>query len=245
MDQLRELHLFAGAGGGILGGLLLGHLPVCAVEIDPYCQQLLLKHQHAGRLPRFPIWDDVCTFDGVPWRGRVDVVCGGFPCQDISAAGKGAGFSGSRSGLWREYARILGEIRPRYAFIENSPMLTLRGLDVVLSDLAALGMDAVWCCLGVDDIGAPHLRKRLWILANANSPRLAQWSGQRDDSCEEQSPTERAGWWESEPNVGRVAHGVAHRVDRLKALGNGQVPACAALAWDILIHEACCALSHS
>ena len=97
---MRELHLFAGAGGGILGGMLLGHTTVGAVEIEPYCRRVLLQRQRDGILPKFPIWDDVCTFDGKPWRGKVDVVCGGFPCQDISVAGKGTGITGERSGLW-------------------------------------------------------------------------------------------------------------------------------------------------
>ena len=112
--QLNELHLFAGAGGGILGGILLGHEPVCAVEIKPYCRETLLQRQRDGLLPRFPIWDDVRTFDGTPWRGLVDVVCGGFPCQDISCAGTGRGLQGTRSGLWSELARILGEVVPRF-----------------------------------------------------------------------------------------------------------------------------------
>jgi DNA (cytosine-5)-methyltransferase 1 len=122
---MNELALFAGAGGGILGGKLLGWRTKCAVEIDPYARKVLLARQRDGILEPFPIWDDVCTFDGTPWRGKVDVVCGGFPCQDISAAGKGAGITGERSGLWGEMARIIGEIRPKYAFVENSPMLTL------------------------------------------------------------------------------------------------------------------------
>ena len=89
---MRELHLFAGAGGGILGGMLLGHTTVCAVEIEPYCRQVLLQRQRDGILPKFPIWDDVCTFDGKTWRGKVDIVAGGFPCQDISSAGGGQEF---------------------------------------------------------------------------------------------------------------------------------------------------------
>ena len=106
---LRELALFAGAGGGILGGHLLGWRTVAAVEIEDYPRAVLLQRQADGILPRFPVWDDVCTFNGKPWRGKVDVISGGFPCQDISAAGKGAGISGERSGLWSEFARIIGE----------------------------------------------------------------------------------------------------------------------------------------
>src|SRR4051812_43983099 len=149
--RMNELHLFAGAGGGILGGMLLGHTCVCAVEIEPYCRAVLLQRQRDGILPRFPVWDDVRTFDGKPWRGRVDIVCGGFPCQDISAAGKGAGITGERSGLWGEMRRIVGEVGPRFVFVENSPVLTSRGLGTVLGDLAALGYDARWGVLSAAD----------------------------------------------------------------------------------------------
>ena len=164
---LRELALFAGAGGGILGGHLLGWRTVCAVEWADYPRRVLLARQRDGILPRFPIWDDVQTFDGNPWRGRVDVVSGGFPCQDISAAGKGAGIDGARSGMWFHMARIVREVRPRFVFVENSPMLTSRGLGRVLGDLAAMGYDAEWCVLGAVDVGAPHRRDRIWIVAHA------------------------------------------------------------------------------
>lgn len=162
---MNELHLFAGAGGGILAGQLLGHTTVCAVEYEPYAQACLVARQNDKTFPPFPIWDDVRTFDGKSWRGVVDVVAGGFPCQDISAAGRGAGITGERSGLWGEMARIVGEVRPRYVFVENSPMLTTRGLGRVLGDLSEMGFDAEWCVLGADDLGAPHIRKRIWLLA--------------------------------------------------------------------------------
>ena len=165
---MNELALFAGAGGGILGGKLLGWRTVCAVEWEPYPASVLCARQNDKILAPFPIWDDVRTFDGKPWRGIVDVVSGGFPCQDISAAGHGAGISGSRSGLWSEMARIIGEVRPRYAFVENSPMLTSRGLGTVLGDLAAMGFDARWGVVSAADIGAPHLRERIWIVGHAN-----------------------------------------------------------------------------
>jgi len=174
---VNELHLFAGAGGGILGGQLLGHRCVCAVEIDPYAQAVLIARQNDGTFPSFQIFDDVQNFDGRPWRGIVDIVAGGFPCQDVSIAGKGAGLDGERSGLWSHFARIIGEVRPRYAFIENSPMLVNRGLDRVLCDLASLGFDAQWCVLSASDCGAPHKRDRIWILANANNS--GQHSNQR------------------------------------------------------------------
>ena len=315
---MNELALFAGAGGGILGGKLLGWRTVCAVEWEPYPASVLVARQNDGILPPFPIWDDVQTFDGKPWRGIVDVVSGGFPCQDISAAGRGAGIDGERSGMWREMARIIHEVRPRFAFVENSPMLTSRGLGTVLGDLAEMGFDAKWGVLGAADVGANHQRDRIWIVArnvansvftwewrdkwegkikknvdaNSNSvndalrgndknyeEKLVKWgnefrgsfnnSGERyKESAREskgladttsirqqksgkyeQSISSKKGcdwkanyvesigssnFWGIEPNVGRVADGVAARVDRLKAIGNGQVPLCAAEAWRIL-----------
>ena len=141
---MNELALFAGVGGGILGARLLGLRTVCAVEINTFCARRLMQRQNEGHLPPFPIWDDVCTFDGRPWRGIAQVVSGGFPCQDISQAGKGAGIDGERSGLWGEMSRIIGEVRPKYVLVENSPMLVHRGLTRVTSDLAKMGYDAKW-----------------------------------------------------------------------------------------------------
>ena len=296
---LSELALFAGAGGGILGGKLLGWRTVCAVERDQYAASVLAQRQNDGLLEAFPIWDDVQTFDGRPWRGVVDVISGGFPCQDISVAGKGAGIDGERSGMWRHMARIIGEVRPRYVFVENSPMLIHRGLARVLGDLSQMGYDSRWCIMGADDAGAPHRRKRIWILAYtesgkariktqrerrkgfggrgqethvANSNSIDGWPGARrgnrtktgndgqDMACpigeRQQRPwshwfsgdpaEKREGEtdntfadrikriWGIESRLCRVAHGVAHRVDRLKAIGNGQVPSVAALAFEKL-----------
>lgn len=174
---MNELALFAGAGGGILGGHLLGWRTVCAVERDAFAAAVLAQRQNDGCLEPFPIWSDVETFDGRPWRGIVDIVSGGFPCTDISCAGKGAGIDGEASGLWREMARIIGEVRPRHALVENSPMLTVRGLGRVLGDLAAMGYDAQWGVLSAADAiwadclsrgdrpALDHLRERIWIVA--------------------------------------------------------------------------------
>ena len=179
---MNELALFAGAGGGILGGMLHGWRTVAAVEIEDYPRRVLLQRQADGSLPRFPIWDDVRTFDGKQWRGKVNVVSGGFPCQDISAAGKGAGIEGERSGLWSEFARIIGEVRPRYVLVENSPMLVGRGLTRVLGDLAEMGYDARWGIIGAHHAGAPHKRDRIWIvgeLADADTLGLPRpWAEQ-------------------------------------------------------------------
>jgi DNA (cytosine-5)-methyltransferase 1 len=267
MEKLNELALFAGAGGGILGGKLLGWRTVCAVEWEQYPACVLAARQNDGLLPPFPIWDDVQTFDGKPWRGIVDVVSGGFPCQDISAAGKGVGIDGERSGMWREMARIISEVRPKYAFIENSPMLATRGLGTVLEDLAKLGFDAEWGVLGAADVGAKHQRDRIWIVARQRE--LFSYTNNRDIRGEQQSQSpsqtpresgnvanannsirgwERWGVWSNknsqskwdlhsifnQPEPIRMADGVAARVDRLKAVGNGQVPQVAGIAWKLL-----------
>ena len=245
---MNELALFAGAGGGILGGHLLGWRTVCAVEWEPYPASVLCARQNDKILPTFPIWDDVQTFDGKPWRGIVDVVSGGFPCQDISAAGKGTGITGERSGMWREMARIIGEVRPRYAFVENSPMLTVRGLGTVLGDLAEMGFDAKWGVLGAADVGANHKRDRIWITAELHPPpKMAYASHIRCNRSRESWPPQRWEYKQLERLLEQVAQtgipagkhnrihdGVAARVDRLKAIGNGQVPLCAATAWRIL-----------
>lgn len=189
---MNELALFAGAGGGILGGHLLGWRTVCAVERDAYAAQVLAARQNDGTLRPFPIWSDVCSFDGRPWRGIVDVVSGGFPCQDISAAGNGAGIDGKRSGLWGEMARIVREVQPCYVFVENSPMLTSRGLGRVLGDLASMGFDSEWGSISAADAGAPHLRERIWIVANARRGRCGpEIKGQMEQP--RRTEAERAG----------------------------------------------------
>lgn len=166
---MRELALFAGGGGGIIGSHLMGWETVCAVEIEDEPRRVLLARQRDGYLPRFPIWDDVRTFDGMPWCGRVDIVTGGFPCSDISPAGSGIGIDGGKSGLWREMARIISEVRPSYVFVENSSYLIRRGLAVVLGDLAEMGYDARWGIVSASDAGAVHKRERCWIFAYIDS----------------------------------------------------------------------------
>jgi len=235
---MNELALFAGAGGGILGGLLQGWKTVCAVEWEPSAREILAARQNDGSLEPFPIWDDVQTFDGRPWRGVVDVVSGGFPCQDISAAGKGAGISGERSGMWGHMARIIGEVRPRCALVENSPELTHRGLGTVLGDLAEMGYNAKWGVLGAGRLGGCHNRERIWVLAHDSN--LHKYEGdypfqeiQRRAIASSVTTSERC-WWKTVPEVGRVADGVANRLDRARAIGNGQVPGVASLALEIL-----------
>ena len=241
-QRLRTFHLFAGAGGGILADILLGHIPVGACEIEDYPRAVLLQRQRDGILPEFPIWDDIRTLDGKPWRGLVDVVAGGFPCQDISSAGRGAGLAGERSGLWSEMARIIGEIRPRFAFVENSPMLTCRGLGRVLGDLAEMGYDARWCVLGACDAGADHKRERMWILADSEKVRtvpslqVLQQGRQLQGKPGRVYGKARIYRLYHEPTV-RSVDDVAYWLDRHFCIGNGQVPQVAALAWQILTED--------
>ena len=249
---MKVLDLFSGIGGFSLGLERAGMKTVAFCEIEPFCRRVLAKHW-----PGVPIYDDVRTLtaqrlaaDGI----SVDVICGGFPCQDISTAGNGAGLAGERSGLWREYARLIGEVRPRFVFVENVAALLARGLGDVLGDLAALGYDAEWHCIPAAAIGAPHRRDRVWIVAHTPRQRCekegglrryqsTQWVAgggetvpdpdgegverQRDLSSRigaELANASNGGWWSVEPDVGRVAHGIPDRVDRTSALGNAVVP---------------------
>ena len=250
-ENLNELALFAGAGGGILGGKLLGWRTVCAVEWEQYPASVLCARQNDGLLPPFPVWDDVQTFDGKPWRGIVDVVSGGFPCQDLSAGGSRAGIDGERSGLWKEMVRIVGEVRPRFVFVENSPMLVNNGLDRVLADLSKLGFDAKWGIVGGDAVGAPHRRERFWLVANAHSHRLHERASKRDNLhgqkiCENKQKNWNGVWRETDKCLSfddwkafarkfyGMDDGMASRMDRVKACGNGQIPQVAATAWRML-----------
>src|SRR5262245_21910241 len=164
-SDVHVLDLFSGIGAFSLGLERAGMRTVAFCEIDKFCHRVLRKHW-----PDVPIYDDVRELTGERLRADgivADVICGGFPCQDISVAGKGAGLDGARSGLWKEYSRILGEVRPQYAIVENTSALLGRGLSTILGELAALGFDAEWHCIRAADIGAPHIRDRIWIVAHA------------------------------------------------------------------------------
>ena len=272
---LNELALFAGAGGGILGGKLLGWRTACAVEIERHARLVLLARQNDGSLEPFPVWDDVRTFDGRPWRGLVDVVSGGFPCQDVSVAramwGRD-GLDGERSGLWREMLRIVGEVRPAYVFGENSPALRTNGLDEIIAALASIGYDSRWITLGAESVGLNHKRHRLWFYAadthreglEGHAGNDAGEKGRQDPigsaadvafrscafcgyiheeecgaygcaNCEADGPGGNYDYGTGLlPRIAGMGHGVADWLDRIKAVGNGQVPAVAALAWKIL-----------
>ena len=302
MNKLRLLDLFSGIGGFSLGLERTGGFETVAFcEIEPFPRKILNKHW-----PEVPIYEDIRDLTASRLRAdgiAVDAICGGFPCQDISTAGKGAGIEGERSGLWSEYARLIGELRPRVVFVENVAALLSRGLDKVLGDLASLGYDAEWHCIPASAIGAHHHRDRVWIIAYADGCDVSDKSREVQSSAEapQGAPQgehgewlrpelsavcsnvanpvgagleghagnvadgDKPGWqpsiayrpvgsgglrkllsdtgcrrgerergrlgggsrafgWLSEPDVGRVAHGVPDRVHRLKALGNAVVP---------------------
>ena len=239
--------LFAGIGGLDLGLERAGMECKWQVEIDDYARRVLAKHW-----PNVRRWDDIKTFptDALrpKWepgpRGRriresnpqpspwiVDLICGGFPCQDISTAGKRAGLHGDRSGLFFEAIRVVELLQPRWLLLENVAGLLARGLDEVLGTLASIGFDAEWHCLQAADFGAPHIRDRVFIIANANGQHHRP--GNDGDAATFRAATEsrKAGgkiqpceWWATQPELGRVAHGIPSRVDRLRGIGNAVVP---------------------
>lgn len=240
---MYELALFAGGGGSILAGKLLGRRTICAVEIDSGARRIMLDRQRDGILEQFPIWDDIRTFDGQPWRGNIDIVTGGFPCQDISICGSGIGIDGKRSGLWVEMARIIREVRPKFVFVENSPEITSRGLGKFLGDLANLGMDARWGVFSAAANGAAHKRRRFYLVAyphrqqmeSMDIPKslfLDQKESRRRQFTRAVNATLSANDYSSMPRDPDV---LARGMDGLKATGNGWVPIVAARAFISLI----------
>mgnify|MGYP003111711868 CR=1 FL=1 len=177
---MNVLDLFSGIGGFSLGLERAGFKTVAFCEVDKKCQAVLKKHW-----PDVPMFDDVSNLKGKDIEEKIDVICGGFPCQDISLAGKGAGLAGKRSGLWSEFYRLIKEIRPKYAIIENVSALRSRGLDQVLRALSEIGYDAEWHCITAASIGAPHRRDRIWIVAYSSNEGIdrGQWK-QADDAIE-------------------------------------------------------------
>lgn len=222
---MNELALFAGAGGGILAGHMLGWRTVCAVEWNAYAASILCARQNDGFLPPFPVWDDVRTFDGRPWRGVVDVVSGGFPCQAFSTAARGAN---NAEDLWPEMRRVVADVAPWCVFAEN---VAERAIDHAADDLESMGYKTKAIPLSARDLGADHIRPRFWLLAYADSHRELL----RAKHAEVAERTElQASVWGCDPRVARMANGLADRMDRIAATGNGQVPIVAAHAWRCL-----------
>lgn len=214
--------LFAGAGGGLLASYLLRWRTVCAVEINEYCRASLAARQNDGTLPGFPIWDDIKTFDGKPWRGRVDVVSGGFPCQAYSTAARGRSKAAE---LWPEMRRVVTEVAPRFVFAENT---SKAAIEWAADDLEALGYKTHCIALSAADLGALHDRKRYWLRAYTDyEGQLC--SGFNAEMAE--LPDIRKALWGAFPGEPGMASRLAHRMDRFRAIGNGQVPLVAATAW--------------
>ena len=246
---MRHGSLFSGIGGFSLGlESTQGFETVAFCEVDEKAQRVLKKHWS-----HVPIYPDVSTLKGSD-LGTIDVICGGFPCQDISLAGKGAGLEGGRSGLWWEFHRLIKETSPKFVIIENVSALRSRGLDQVLRSLFEIGYDAEWHCLPASSVGAPHQRDRIWIISypsqavadtdHTGSQGGLSWRQGKEWKAElgylgrcstvDGQPIEN--FWATEPNVGRVAHGVPNRVDRLKQLGNAVVPQIPELIGKAILH---------
>lgn len=222
--KLRVLDLFSGIGGFSLGLERTGGFETVAFcEIEPFCRNVLAKHW-----PGVPIYDDVRTLTADALRRdgiAVDVICGGFPCQDISVAGKQAGIDGARSGLWAEIARLSGELRPRFVIVENVAALLGLGMGLVLGDLAEIGFNAEWHCIPASAVGAPICRDRVWLVAWPNENGFQGWGAHAERLLGE-APLVAGDVWGSipVPRLYRSRNGVPHLVDRLAALGNAVVP---------------------
>ena len=193
---MNVLDLFSGIGGFSLGLERAGMRTVAFCEIEPFCRSVLKKHW-----PDVPIFEDVTKLKASDINEQVNVIAGGFPCQDISTAGRGAGLSGSRSGLWFEYHRLINEIQPQFAIIENVSALRSRGLDEVLRSLAKIGYDAEWHCIPASAVGAPHRRDRIWIVAYPQSDGWQQRNTHCGGGVEGASARQECGPWDSREDV--------------------------------------------
>ena len=255
MNELRTMHLFAGHGGGLLADLILGHRPVVAVEWDRYACQVLRERAADGWFPGLHVWEgDVRLFDASEYAGKVDCIHAGFPCQDISVAGKQAGVSeGTRSGLYREVLRIAGVVRPKQLFLENVSAILGNGLGTVLGDMAALGYDCRWLCIRASDVGLEHERDRWFLLGfntdghHATRDKSNGRQGEIPEKWEAKEDVQKrhgrkfqlgaindAQRFTSYSGALRTLHGLPNRVHRLKGLGNAQVPLQAATAYRLL-----------
>ena len=226
--------------GGIERGLGIAgiqHRVVVNVEIEAFAVALLAKAMEEGSMDAAPIWTDLKTFPSERFRGKVDIITAGYPCQPFSVAGKGLGEDDPRH-LWPFILRHIKAIKPRWVFLENVRGHVKNGLREVLSDLGKAGYRTEWGIFSAEEVGAPHRRERLFIIANSDGIR-AEVPAEREFSSVEvldsNGKTRGAGnHWAVEPAVGRVADGTADRIDRLRILGNGVVPQTAALAWQVL-----------
>jgi DNA (cytosine-5)-methyltransferase 1 len=240
MGKLRVLDLFSGIGGFSLGLEKTGGFKTIAFcEIAKFQRKILQQHW-----PKTTIFTDVRNVGKykkvlLEQHGSIDVICGGFPCQDISRAGKGAGIEGEESGLWKNYLGLIETFKPRYVIIENVGRLLDRGLAAILKNLHAVGYDAEWHCIPAFYVGSPQERDRVWIVAYPMQPGqtgrrasgISWWGGGEGKTGQDgrdRDAKEDVQFW-TEPDVGRVAYGVPDAVDRINSLGNAIVPQIAEL----------------
>lgn len=223
-NNIHVLDLFSGIGGFSLGLERAGFHTVAFCEADAKCRKVLNKHW-----PTVPIYEDVRTLKGEHLHSRIDAICGGFPCQDISTAGKGTGIVGERSGLWSEYLRLIQETNPQYIVIENVPALRSKGLTLVLQNLSEVGYMGEFHCIPASFFGAPHQRDRLWIIAYPLQQRT-QIPLEGELSAIQLLRSESEDWkvgtecWAPESRVCGVVDGFPGRMDRIRQLGNAVVP---------------------
>ena len=232
---MNELSLFSGAGGGLLATKhLLGWKTIGYVEVDQYCQAILAQRIEDGYLDPAPIFGDIKQFisEGYAesYKGMVDVITAGFPCQPFSVAGKQKGEQDERN-LWPETRDTISIIRPRYIYLENVPNLLAHSyIWTILSEITEMGYDCKWGIISAADVGAIHKRARWWMVAHTNFSGFEKCWG-KSISPIQFTQTRK---WSYQSNVGRTTNDLAHRVDRLKAIGNGQVPRVVEVAWEVL-----------
>lgn len=238
--MLNGLDLFSGIGGISLA--LRDYVrPVAYCEIDPYCQGVLLSRMASGDLDNAPIWDDVKTLNGKNLQ-EIDIIFGGFPCQDISVAGLGKGLAGERSGLFFEIIRLAKEIKPTWLFLENVRAITSRGGAQVISEIAQMGYDTRWCCISASKY-IDQNRERWFCLAKLNSERWEKRTSERIQPFGKTGIDEELGnyklssmeSWTAFANSVRKNHGVSFRMDRIKSLGNSACPQQTKEAFEILM----------
>jgi len=223
---VNELSLFTGLGGGLLASELLGWRTVAAVEKSWYARCALVSRQNQGIVQAFPIWDDICTFDGRDFRGTADIVTGGFPCQAYSSAASG---KNNADDFWPEMRRVVADVAPRYVFAENT---SAKAIDAACDDLEAMGYETRAITLSAKDLGADHVRERSWLLAYADDK--SELLRGLDAEMAVQSQFQNS-IWKTYPDESRVADGMADRLERFKGTGNGQVPIVAVCALVCLV----------
>lgn len=224
---IKEFHLFAGIGGGIYGGELLGHTCCAGVEIDSFCQSVLKQRQLDGWMNEFPIYGDLTKLEGTQFKGSFDVLCGGFPCQAFSHAAHGKNIASKN--LWDEMFRFVQESDAPIVFGEN---VTIKALTKAKEDLESIGYKVELCGLSCGELGGDHRRSRFWLLAVKDKIVFNRLAGH----ITELPKFHALGWVESPENVGEPVK-VSNRREQLKAIGNAQSPYVAATVFRILVNR--------